>query len=374
MYGMLESYISLFTFLLAVIYLLIGLLLHLGLSKRYGITTIQPKVSVLIAARNEETFLPACLESLSNQDYPTEFLEIIIIDDHSTDQTAQIAQSFTNRFSYFKLLSIDTYIEDLKGKMNALAHGVEVAAGEIILVTDADCRVPKNWISTLTSYFDQNVGLVGALTLLKRNQDRESIFDHLQKFDWLFLQAIASGTAGIGLPVSVLGNNFGFKKSVYRKIGGFKNIKFSLTEDMALLNAIVKYTDYRVVYAIQHEGMILSAPLNNFSEFTQQRKRWVSGGQKAPLWGWILMITAFLAHLFLAVNLFLWDWKMTFILALICVLGTDYTLLNRAAKRARVSRVLIWFPLYELFYIVYTLIFSISVVLPGKIWWKGRDY
>jgi cellulose synthase/poly-beta-1,6-N-acetylglucosamine synthase-like glycosyltransferase len=366
--------LSLATFSITIVYFLIGVFIHLGLSKKYRRTSHRPKVTVLVAARNEETTISSCLDSLWRQDYPTELLQIIVINDRSSDNTRQIILEHKNRKSILKLVDISKDLSGMMGKMNALAQGIDHADGEIILVTDADCRVSTGWVSEMVSYFTEKIGLVGSLTVITHPEKTGKIFDKIQTLDWFFLQAIASGTAGIHLPVSVLGNNFGFRKSVYNEIGGFASIGFSLTEDMALLNSIIKKTDYKIAYPLQSDSMIQSLPLNHIYEFFQQRKRWLSGGVKAPVWGWVLMFTSFIAHLLIVINLILSNFTIPVIIGIVLITVIDLSLIWRVITKSRSKKLIRYFIPFEIFYFFYTLIVAVSMILPGKIYWKERSF
>ena len=371
---MIADTLTLITLFTTFIYFIIGILIHYGLSRKYGRTDLKPSVTILVAARNEEEYLPACLDSLVNQTYPSDLLQIIIINDQSSDKTKQIVIDYAKEFSYLELVNTYDQQNGLKGKMNALAQGMDWARGEIILVTDADCRVPGTWVSEMAAYFTEGVALVGSLTAIHQPDGKSGFFDNIQAFDWYFLQAIAAGTAGINLPVSVLGNNFGFKKSVYNLIGGFRSMDFSLTEDMTLLNTIAKNTDLKIVYPLQKSTMIQSLPLNNLGDFIQQRKRWLSGGMKAPLWGWILMSTSFLAHFSIVVNLFLLNFTIAVISGLLLTLGIDLSLLWRMLRKSGNLKVIKYFIPFEFFYFFYTIILAIDLIFPGRIYWKERSF
>jgi cellulose synthase/poly-beta-1,6-N-acetylglucosamine synthase-like glycosyltransferase len=371
---MITDILSLITLFSIIIYFLLGLLIHFGLSKKYRQTIHIPKTTILVAARNEDKHLGACLDSLAKQDYPIDFLQIVVVNDRSTDQTRKIILDYRDRISFLELVDVSNNQNELKGKMNALTQGMDHAVGEIILITDADCRVPDTWVSEMVSYFTEKVGLVGSLTMIDRPEENFRIFDDIQTLDWFFLQAIAAGTSGINLPVSVLGNNFGFKKSVYDKIGGFRRIGFSLTEDMALLNTIVKNTEYKIVYPLQRRSMIQSLPLYHFREFIQQRKRWLSGGLKAPLWGWVLMSTSFITHFLIVVNLVLLNFSIPVILGLVFLSGIDLSLIWRLILKSGTKNLVRYFILFEIFYFLYTLILAMGILLPGKIYWKGRSF
>lgn len=347
----------------------------MGLGRRYDQTNVTPRVTILIAARNEEEYLDFCLESIEKQTYPHDLLQVLILNDRSEDRTADIAQSYSDRLDHFSLIEVKEDRDGLKGKMNVLAQGMDHAIGDIILVTDADCRVPPDWVSSMCRYFSSETGLVGSLTHLKQLDDnRSTVFDHIQALDGLFLQTIASGAAGIGHPVSVLGNNFGFRKSAYDKIGGFRTIGFSLTEDMALLNAINQRTNYQVSYPLLPDCRIESFPPENFSDFFKQRRRWLTGGLKAPLFGWILMGTSFGAHFLILLNLILFISPLILTASMFCVITADYSLVLRITKRYKLRKLIKYFVLFEGFYIVYTLMVALSFLFLQKTKWKDREF
>ena len=262
--------LSLLLLIGASIYFIIGFFIHVGLSKKLLKTDRKPTISVLVAARNEEKNLATCLDCLGKQSYPADLLQIIVLNDRSTDATRQIILAYAERFPHFELIDITDDQNGLKGKMNVLSQGMDHAEGKIILITDADCRVPEGWVSEMATYFTENVGLVGGLTVIEEADKKSALFAHIQTIDSIFLQATASGTAGINLPVSVLGNNFGFRKSIYDQIGGFRNLGFSLTEDMALLNAIAGIKTYQIVYPLNRETMIQSLPLQHLRELVKE--------------------------------------------------------------------------------------------------------
>ncbi len=96
-------------------------------------TNFQPKVSVLIPARNEETVIGRLLQRMCELTYPKEKLEVIVIDDASTDRTGEIAEAFAKTHTFIKVVHSDS-INGGKGKPRALNEGLAHASGEIICV------------------------------------------------------------------------------------------------------------------------------------------------------------------------------------------------------------------------------------------------
>jgi len=364
--------ISLIT--IAILYLLTGILVHAGLGRRYKPAAGQPFVSVLVAARNEEKTLVSCLDSLAENTYPADKHEIIVIDDRSTDRTADIAHTYTLRFPHFKLRQIETELNGLHAKMNALAQAIGQAKGDIILITDADCRVEKTWIAGLAAYFNEQTVMAGGLARVKPAAGHGKLFDKLQSLDLLYLQAVASGTAGIGLPVSILGNNFAFRKHTYDQIGGFRQIGFSLTEDMALMQHMIRDPRNKIVYNLDPGTAISTEPVTNFKEFYAQRLRWLHGGKRTTFWGYFLMAAAFIAHLGIAIPALSGLWTPALLLSALSVLTVDFSLILRIALRARCTKDLIYFPFFEIFLTGYMLILTASLLRPPDIIWKDVKY
>ncbi len=355
------------------LYILINLLLQYGFSRKVKTVQHQPAVSILIAARNEEEHLALCLESIIHLEYPRQLLEVLILNDHSIDSTPLIAQSYANQHGQLRVINIDTLMPGLQGKMNALAQGIEQATGEIILITDADCTVPKGWVSEFVKYFTAEVGLAGSMTLVIPLATKDTYFTRIQNLDWIFLQGVAAGTTALSLPVTVLGNNFGIRRQAYQDTGGFTALGFSLAEDMQLLQAIHQQ-GWKVVYPLQAATAVNSEPVSTIKEFYQQRLRWVKSSGTTSWWGYVLMSTSLLAHLFMVVAVIFKLLNLSVSIAIAMVLLVDFIFLLRLLKRFRLSKLISYFPLFEVFYLLYTLFFTLVFFLPARVVWKDRHY
>ncbi|HML58408.1 MAG TPA: glycosyltransferase, partial [Ferruginibacter sp.] len=111
-------------------------------------------VTILIAARNEEANLPALLTSIGRQTYPMNLLEVLVIDDHSTDATAEIAGSYP----FVQVLNLADYLTEpiTAYKKKALETGMLHSRGELIITTDADCVVPEQWVEHIVAFYEQH--------------------------------------------------------------------------------------------------------------------------------------------------------------------------------------------------------------------------
>jgi cellulose synthase/poly-beta-1,6-N-acetylglucosamine synthase-like glycosyltransferase len=215
--------------------------------------------------------------------------------------------------------------------------------------------------------------MVGGVTILKHCDRKNTIFARVQALDWLFLQGIASGMTGSGRPVSILGNNFAFRRQAYDQTGGFRKIGFSLTEDMALMQAISRIGTWKIKYPLQQETMIFSRPANSWRELYYQRLRWVSGGITGPFTGWILMSTAFLTHLYIILGLA--AGSVSVFVALISVLLADLICIVRPLlNRLGWKKLYYYFIVFEVYYLLYTIFMAFLIFIPQKVAWKDRRY
>ncbi len=339
-----------------------------------------PGTAILIAVRNEEEYIEGCLTSLKNQDYPKEKYDVYIINDRSTDKSPEIVRRFIEYNENFHLINITEDKHGLKGKMNALAQALEQADREWVLITDADCIVPAGWIKGFAGCFAEDTAMVGGLTMLEpppeiRSDDTQnSIFSKVQALDWLFIQTIASASSFAGKPISILGNNFAFRLDAYRQVGGFEKIGFSVTEDFALMQSFVKNLDKKIIYITGPENTIFSYPQKTVKEFFQQRRRWISGGRNASLWSYFVSGISIAAHLLMLLTFLFQQWHLMSATGIGLIIGIDYFIISRQLKKLNMDRLKKYFLLWEVFYLMYLLIFSVLYLIPKKVSWKGREF
>ncbi|MGD9897631.1 MAG: glycosyltransferase [Calditrichaceae bacterium] len=339
-----------------------------------------PEISILVAMRNEEKNIAQCLHSLEEQNYPVHLFRVIIIDDRSDDRSVEITAEFVKRNENFRSISIQEDLDGLHGKMNALSQALEQVESDIVLITDADCIVPNSWIRTYASYFNQNTGMAGGLTALVPlefmtvRDDSMSLFAKIQALDWLFLQSIASGTSNAGKPVTILGNNFGFRMSAYHETGGFKKLGFSITEDFALMKAIEKTENWEIIHTQDAANTIFSSPVKTMKDFYQQRQRWISGGKSARPWGYFLMTLSLIAHISIILVFSFSQWNASAGAGIGFILGIDYLMIKQQTRRLNIKYLNRYFLHFEIFYILYTVIFGVLFFIPKKIVWKDRSY
>ena len=230
-------------------------------------------ISVVVAARNEEKDIEKCLLSLLKQTYPTNSYEIIIVDDGSTDKTASIVKSFSERFANIHLLSLMFDSEHKIGrKPIALAKGIAQASGEIILTTDADCIVPPQWIEIMVNHFEEGVVFVAGPVA---ERDSNTFFAKMEQLEFLGLITTAAGLIGSGRPIICNGANLAYRKDAFIAIDGF-NTESSSNDDESLMNKIVHRKIGKVVFAPEADGVVTTNSSNTISTFFRQRIRWAN--------------------------------------------------------------------------------------------------
>jgi cellulose synthase/poly-beta-1,6-N-acetylglucosamine synthase-like glycosyltransferase len=186
-----------------------------------------PRVSFVVAARNEEQNLPALLDSILRTDYPLDRLQIVIANDQSTDRTGEIAESCRNRFRC-EFIVHDVHEEpeaNLQLKSRALCQGLDYATGEVIVMTDADCILPAWWIRGMASYFVPGVGMVCGTTIPCRRSGISRLLTSFETLDWLYLLGSSAGLASLGVPKGLVGNNFSVRRSTYQRLGTYRLIE-----------------------------------------------------------------------------------------------------------------------------------------------------
>jgi len=332
----------------------------------------QPFVSVLLAARNEEKNISSCLQSLLQSHYPGDKFEIFVIDDRSIDGTRALAENFARQYSPVRVIPIQQRLAGMSGKTSALCQGIKHARGEIILMTDADCQAPPVWISQMVRYFTPEVGLVGGFTVLSQRDKQSSLFAKIQTLDWMYLLTIGAGAAGLGKPLSIIGNNFAFRRAAYEAVGGYEKIGFSIIEDFALMRAIDEQTRWRVIFPIDPQTTMISQPTQTWREFYEQRQRWAAGGKEAGWQAKLIMALAFLRHLAGLAAWFISVPLATIISAIL--IGVDFLMIHQTARQLRRKDLLRIFPLFELYYFFYSFLFAPAVLLPATVRWKGMRY
>jgi len=367
------------TFLfLAVVYFL-GLLaflpgllrgLHRKKTSDFGLQTSDfPNVTILICARNEEKNLDLCLESLAKINYPSGLLEILVVDDCSTDSTAEKLEAWKKTLPHLKTISTGDFSEaEFSGKVAALIHGMDAARGEFVCITDADCQVKPDWVLEHLRWYDADTGMVSSITVL----DSMKPFDAAQSLEMVELLGLSMAAINYGIPVSVIGNNLSIRKAAYEAIGGYRKIPFSVTEDVALFQTVWNSNTWKVRFKANEDLLVSSQPPGSFRTWWRQKHRWVIGGKDIKIMGKIILLLGFIGAFILIASPFLLPVRYALIAIGIKFLG-DLVIIFPALRGLKQMKLIWFFIAYQLYLFFFLL--SVPVLYMQKdVKWKGRVY
>ncbi len=259
------------------IYLYYLRLFYIGLKNRnVNFVNSKPLVSVVVAARNEENNIARLLTTLVNQTYSSDKYQIIIANDDSIDGTASIVEQFSQKWNKIKLVNVTGREKAISPKKNALSQAIEIAEGEIILSTDADCLVGKYWIESMAACFDDNEMVIGFSRTKLTDWSKADFINKFEHFDFLAMLFAAAGAISSGKYFSCSGQNIAYKKEAFNKVGGFEKIKHLISGDDVNLMQLFRKSGMKVSFAFTDHSYVYTQPIKNIGKFLSQRSRWTS--------------------------------------------------------------------------------------------------
>jgi cellulose synthase/poly-beta-1,6-N-acetylglucosamine synthase-like glycosyltransferase len=247
----------------------------------------QTHISVIIPARNEEENIAACLNSICSQSYPKELFEVLVVDDHSTDNTATIVNSYADK--NVKLISLKDFIpagEINSYKKKAIEIAIAQSTGELVVTTDADCFAKENWLQTIAAFYEQhNPEFIAAPVAILPSPVGEGLgvrfIEFFQALDFMTLQGITGASVHKKMHSMCNGANLAYTKKAFTEVDGFTGIdNIASGDDMLLMHKIYKRYPDSVMFLKSKEAIVYTAPVNSIREFFNQRIRWASKADK----------------------------------------------------------------------------------------------
>ena len=331
------------------------------------------KISVIIPARNEAINIANCINGLLQQDYPKELFEIIVIDDCSTDNTAEIVKQFpTLRLVQ---LSINEY-GNRPNKKEAISTGVSLATGELIATTDADCLRGMAWMKTLASFYQQTgMKFISGPVVITPNG---SLFSQFQSLEFAGLIGIGAAAIKQGSPNMCNGANLAFEKQAFVKVGGYlDNEHLPSGDDEFLMHKFHSQFPGRVGFLKSKDAIVYTEPCHTLGEFFQQRRRWVSKSTHYSDKNITLVLSlCYLFNLSILIN-FVVAWFIPFqlkiaLLQLLTKAIGEAFLLWQVTRFFNLTQLRRWLLPEQLFHIMYVIIIGLwANMLPYS--WKGRS-
>lgn len=314
-------------------------------------------ISLVIAFRNEALHIEQLLNSIVMQSL-LEF-EVLLIDDHSDDNSYMLVQSFIN--NYQGVISFNLIESTSNGKKNALLQGVEKSIGDCLVFSDADCILPSNFIESYFTIFSTSDAqfIIGSVLFSLSHYSPLVLF---QEIEQVFMMSVFKYCANKNKPIGCSGANFGIYKKCFQKD---ISIDVSSGDDMFQL---LKAKENELLFCAI-DSIVETSPMKNFNDFLQQRLRWF----RKMLFVKDVDITTnsiYILLLFLVVYVALFYSLISFFITIFSIITlfllADFYLTKKTRIIAFFSPVIIL--LYP-FYIALIFILNTST----KLKWKGRD-
>ena len=360
-------------YFLFLIFLLIGIF---RLKKKSNSNNL--KATVIVPFRNEGENLIRCISSLLQQEFDESRFEIILVDDNSTDNYLDLIKDFL-KLPEIKLIKL----EGASGKKRAIEAGINSSQKEIIVTTDADCFHSKLWLKALVESFDDKTGFVAGKVVYS---NAKNIFEELQEIEFASLVSIGAAFIGNKIPLLANGASCAYRKELFFRVGGFHdNLNLVSGDEEFLMQKIHFDTEYEVKFCALEQSVAYTEPISEIQKFINQRKRWVS---KVPFYRNKLLLPVLvmlylfyltgLISLFVSffnqqvacafINIFVLKSLIDFVFML-----RGYSLLELSKNISNILKLLILFPVAEVFHLFYISIVPILSQLTG-FQWKGRSF
>jgi cellulose synthase/poly-beta-1,6-N-acetylglucosamine synthase-like glycosyltransferase len=341
----------------------------------FKISLLEPntKVSVIVAARDEELIIKRTIDCLIAQEYPKHLTEIIFIDDHSTDRTAEIVASYADSGVKLIKLNEDRALNSYKKK--AIQTAIGSCSGDLIITTDADCVMGPHWLSRIINFYQQNGYKM--ISSPVAYFEEKSFFERLQSLEFLYLIGLGASTIGNKQPSTCNGANLAYEKKTFYEVGGFQGIDdLASGDDELLLHKIAaKYPD-RIGFLKNREAIVYTHAKESLGAFIQQRRRWASKStrykNKAII---VLGVLIWLFNVSILGNfitgLFIPGFLTVTFYQLIVKMILETLFLWDVTGFAKRRSLLILIPVLNVLHIVYMVYIGIAGN-SGKYNWKGR--
>jgi cellulose synthase/poly-beta-1,6-N-acetylglucosamine synthase-like glycosyltransferase len=360
-------------------------------------------VSVIVSLRNESANIANLVQSLNTQQYHRSLTEVILIDDHSTDDTWKLIQQAetgsvrgndqSSRGQgtganiddgvgiggeyYIRAIRLDAMDVGAGGsfKKFAITKGVSLARGELIVTTDADCVFPATWLSSLVDTYNKtNAQFIAAPVKLTGGPSLLFIF---QTLDFLTLQGITGASVSRNLHTMCNGANLAYSRAAFGEVRGFEGIDHIPSgDDMLLMYKIYRKHPARVIYSKSREAIVTTAAVSSWKDFFHQRIRWAS---KAMYYEdkrvfWVLLLVYLVNTCFLISGLAAFaktNYFIFFLLMLLAKILIEFPFVNSVAMFFGQQKLMKYFPVMQPLHILYTLIAG-WLGRFGSYEWKGR--
>lgn len=302
--------------------------------------TPSTSLSILIPARNEAANIETCLLSILQQDYPKALYEIIVIDDHSTDQTATLVNQFQKTYSNLHLIclaDIPAAKNQSAFKKFAIEQGIQQAKGKLIIGTDADCLAPPDWLRLMAAFYESKKPVFIAAPV--NFHQEKSVLEYFQSLDFVGMMGITGAGIHGRFQHMCNGANLAYEKAAFEAVDGFAGIDGKASgDDMLLLQKMIRQFPDRIGFLKNPGATVRTTAMPNWPSFVGQRIRWASKSYDYPEWQVTLRLAMVFAFCWAIIISFLlipflgWMAAIVFLLMLGSKTIVDYFFLGEMSR------------------------------------------
>jgi cellulose synthase/poly-beta-1,6-N-acetylglucosamine synthase-like glycosyltransferase len=330
------------------------------------------KISIIIPVRNEAENILKCLDTLINQNYDKSDFELIIVNDHSIDNTENVLNAFANTTDLD--VSFWSLNDDKTSKKEALKYGIEKSKYDIIATTDADCIVPENWLKNISLNFNTSSEMLLGPVIFNYKGGFLSSF---QMLDLLAIQGMEFGAINFRKPILNNAANLSYLKKTYNDVGGLDDFNTPSGDDIFLLEKF-RSSKKEINGLLSQDFVVETVSESTIKGFLNQRLRWSSktkyySDKTLVFFSSIVFIeNVLLIFVYLGIAL-VEKYTIILIILLFCKWLIDFILLFLVASFFQRKRALFYFVPAQIVYPIYIImIWLASMTLSFE--WKGRKF
>ena len=366
----------LFIVFLFVCYTAFIIYLSLGFKKvdYFKIKNSSPKTkfSIIIPFRNEAENLPKLLATISKINYPKELFEIIFVDDDSFDNSREIIENTINSNLYnYSIIKNKRFSNS--PKKDAITSAISVSKFNWIITTDADCLLPKKWLTIFDDFVQQNNPKMIIAPVIYFA--KETFLEQFQLLDFMSLQGTTIGGFGNDFPFLCNGANLAYKKDAFISLNGFENNNnIASGDDIFLFEKFLNTDKKNVQYLKSKDIIVTTFPEKNWKSLINQRTRWAAKtgnlkSLKIKLIGFLVILLNFS----LITSFFIFSIELTCILFSLKMLVDLFLFIPTTHFFNYTKPLKKWYIISSFLYPF----FSVLIILNSlffKYRWKGREF
>ncbi len=331
--------------------------------------------SILVPARNEEKYIEDCVLGIINQDFPLDLFELLVLDDHSTDNTVKVVAEIQSKYPEVSLRIVLATELGISGKKEMITRGISLAKNPYIILTDADCTRDKEWLKAIDQFFQNHqIQFVYAPVFFGSG----NFFEKAQSLEFAGLVGIGGSAIQLKNPNMCSAANLIFTKSIFETVKGYEgNEHIANGDDEYLLHKVFKEVPNEVAFLKDYRAVVRTSPNATISALAQQRRRWVSKSTKYEnRYITAILIGAYFYNLSMPINLIMgfWDnqfWQILLVQFVIKMIS-EGLMLGVVLRFFKETKLLLLLPLVQPFHIFYVIIIGIWANI-NTYTWKERE-